>query len=299
MFNLSAAIKLVGLIIFSLFISACGGGSSSNAAQPPTPAPRFSHVKMHYDLLHDQKMIWGELGSLPPYDSLTLNLPIIRASTKGSTFLHVNNTSELLPTQLITYLGNDGIYYVGQVKTKLNNEDIELYHPLKAAVRIGSNAWDFYGNGSHANEFGFRAIADFAVKSLGFGSQTTGIHVLLGDSWFDEGSIYNQLGQKLPNATIINSGNGGDTTRDLLSRFDSHVTSNNPDYVWIISGTNDYWKGVPTAEFKSNLNRLIDKSKAIGAKVILIDSSVGEGTGPLGPNKQQSDAYANAVLELY
>jgi len=69
--------------------------------------------------------------------------------------------------------------------------------------------------------------------------------------------------------------------------------------VWIISGTNDYWKGVTTAKFKSNVNTLLEKSKAIGAKVILIDSSVGESVGPTGiANKLQSEEYVNAVLEL-
>ena len=290
--------KITALIIFSLALTACGGGGSKSVNQPPASA-RFSHVKMHYGLLHNQAMIFGEVGSLPPYNSITLNLPVIHSSPKGSTTLHVSNTSELLVKQLITYLGDDGIYYVGQIKVIHNIEEIGLYEPLKATVSIGNNAWDFYGNGSHANEFGFKAIADFSIKSLGFGSSTTGNHVLFGDSWFDESSIHNRLIQKLPNATIINQGEGGNTTRDLLRRFDSYVTSNNPDYVWIISGTNDYWKGVPTAEFKSNLNRLIIKSKAIGAKVIIIDSSVGEGTGPLGSNQQQSEEYANAVLELY
>jgi len=288
--------KITALIIFSLSLTACGGGGSVN--QPPASA-RFSHVKMHYGLLHNQAMIFGEVGSLPPYNSLTLNLPVIHSSLKGSTTLHLSSTSKLFVKQLITYLGNDGIYYVGQVKVIHNIEEIGLYEPLKAAVSIGNNAWDFYGNGSHANEFGFKAIADFSIKSLGFGSSTTGNHVLLGDSWFDEGSIHNRLIQKLPNASIINQGVGGDTTQDLLDRFDSDVTPNNPDYVWILSGTNDYWQGISTTQYKANLNTLINKSKAIGAKVIIIDSSVGEGTGPLGPNQQQSEEYANAVLELY
>ncbi len=290
--------KVTALIIFSLALTACGGGGSKSINQPPASA-RFLHVKMHYGLLHNQAMIFGEVGSQPPYNSITLNLPIIHSSPKGSNTLHVSNTSQLLVKQLITYLGDDGIYYVGQIKVIHNIEDIGLYEPLKATVSIGSHAWDFYGNGSHANKFGFKAIADFSIKSLGCGSSTTGNHVLLGDSWFDEGSIHNRLIHKLPNASIINQGIGGNTTQDLLDRFDSDVTPNNPDYVWILSGTNDYWQGVSTTQYKANLDTLINKSKAIGAKVIIIDSSVGEGTlaGHI-PNQQQSEEYADAVPEL-
>ncbi len=309
------ALKTTVIITITSLIVACGGASdnaSSVQTETPTstPAPaspvtpskqttHFSHVRMHYDLLKNQPMIYGEAGSLPPYSRITHYIRTTKFSPKGSTTLHIQDSTNLLNKQLITYLSSDGNYYVGQIKTISSNGTLELIEPLKAPVNAGNNIWDFYGNASHANPYGFMAIADFAVKSLIFGHNTRGNHVLLGDSWFNEGNLHNRLIQKLPNASIINQGIGGNTSYDLIARFDRDVTPYAPDYVWILTGTNDYWSGISTAQFKANLNTLISKSKAIGAKVIIFDSSVGEGMGPTGiANQLQSEKYIDAVLEL-
>jgi len=299
MFNLSTAIKLVGLIIFSLFISACGGGGGSGSVtQPPASASNFLHVKMHYDLLKNQPFVWGEHEGAP--------MPITLSSyvAKGGRILNVSSTANLKLNQLITYHSSDGNYYVGKISALPNTQKIILASALEGPVSSGINAWDFYQDSTpHPNIYGFRAVADYTIKSLGFGSQTGGKHVLLGDSWFDERtgeSVVSRLRQKLSGAVLINRGTGGETSQDMLTRFDTDVAPQNPEYVWILAGTNDYWKGLTKAQYKANLNTLISKSKAIGAKVIVIDCSVGIGTGNTGvPNKQQSDAYANAVLELY
>lgn len=264
-----------------------------------TGSTRFSHVQMHYGLLNNQAMIWGEIGSAPPYTSAIRNIILSNVAAKGDSQLKIQNNAGLVKNQLITYLATNGEYYVGQVKKLINTDTIELVKPLEAAIASGNKAWNFYGNPSHPNKYGYRAIADFTIRSFNLGTNTQGKHLLLGDSWFDNDHFSAHISQKLPNATIINKGIGGHTTQDLLNRFDADVTPSSPDYVWIISGTNDYWKGITTTQFKSNLNTLLNKSKAIGAKVILIDSSVGESVGPTGiDNKLQSEEYANAVLEL-
>jgi hypothetical protein len=288
-------INITFFILFTVFLSACGGGGSGvanvNPIQPSTK--NFSHVEMHYKLLNNQAMIWGE-------SDVINHIQLTQSATKGSTTLHINNSANLIAKQLIAYLGSDGNYYVGQIKTIHNVGEIELFLPIKSAINSGINAWDFYQNGSHADTYGFKAIADFAIDSLNFGTTTTGTHLLLGDSWFNEGSIHNRLILKLPNAVIINKGIGGDTTQDLLNRFDTAVTPNAPDYIWILSGTNDYWKGVSTAHYKANLKTLITKSKAMGAKVIIIDSSVGEGTQLTTGIKNQfkSEEYVRVTKEL-
>ena len=282
-------------ITLTLFISACGGGSSENTNKTPVKpsTSKFSYVKMHYDLLNNQAMIWGESDAIN-------HIQLTHPSPQGSSTLRITNSDNLIEKQLIVYLGIDNNYYVAQIKAIKSLTEISLYKPIEAPINAGINAWDFYQNGSHADTYGFKAIADFAMKSLKFNNKTTGTHLLLGDSWFDEGSIHNRLIQKMPNASIINQGIGGNTTQDLLNRFDNDVTPNAPDYVWIISGTNDYWQGVSTAQFKANLKTLINKSKEIGAKVIIIDSSVGEGIAPSTgiKNQFQSEEYVRVTKEL-
>ncbi len=293
MLNQSLFVKIIGLLFFSILLAACGGGGTNNTASSPA---KFSHVKMHYGLLKNQSLVWGENENIH-------NISLTTFSAKGSTTLDVANSASLLQNQLIVYLSTNGNYYVAKVQSLPNAQQIILSSPLEGAVSAGNNAWNFYANSSHANVYGFRAIADFAVRSLGFGAHTGGKHVLLGDSWFDEDSnesTSSRLKQKLSGATLINKGVGGNTTQDLINRFDTDVTPHAPEYIWIMSGTNDYWQGVSTAQFKANLKTLINKSKAIGAKVIIFDSSVGVGTGNTGvPNHHQSDEYVRVLKELY
>ncbi len=259
---------------------------------------KFSHVKMHNELLNNQSIVWGERGS---HSDAVQSLNIRAQASKGSSVLKVTSTDELLVNQLLVYQATNGNYYIAQIRSMPDSRTINLVEPLEEAVTTGAKAWNFYANTSHPNRYGYRAIADFIVKSQNMGANTTGRHVLLGDSWFDQPNhLEARLNQKLPSATIINQGIGGNTTQDLVDRFDNDVTPNSPDTVWILAGTNDYWQGVTAAQYKSNLQTLIDKSKAIGAEVIIIDSSVGAGTGATGiDNHQQSDEYVNALIELY
>ncbi len=259
---------------------------------------KFSHVKMHNELLNNQSIIWGERGS---YSDAVQSLNIRAQASKGSSVLKVTSTDELLVNQLLVYQSTNGKYYIAQIRSMPDSRTINLTEPLEEAVTTGAKAWNFYANTSHPNRYGYRAIADFMVQSQNMGANTTGRHVLLGDSWFGQTTdLENRLNQRLPSATIINMGIGGNTTQDLVDRFDSDVTPNNPDTVWILAGTNDYWQGVPAAQYKNNMRTLINKSKAIGAEVIIIDSSVGAGTGATGvDNHQQSDEYVNALIELY
>ncbi|MCQ2456285.1 MAG: SGNH/GDSL hydrolase family protein [Clostridia bacterium] len=66
---------------------------------------------------------------------------------------------------------------------------------------------------------------------------------------------------------VTNSGVGGNTTRDLLARFDRDVVSLEPDWVSICIGINDVWRqfDVPSfvkdhispEEYESNLEKMI------------------------------------------
>ncbi len=76
---------------------------------------------------------------------------------------------------------------------------------------------------------------------------------------------------------ITNAGTSGNTSRDLLSRFDRDVVSLNPDWVSICIGINDVWRqfdcpAMPDAhvlpdEYKENVEKMIlsvkDKVKGI------------------------------------
>ncbi len=73
------------------------------------------------------------------------------------------------------------------------------------------------------------------------------------------------------NIRVTNSGIGGDTSRDLLARFDRDVTELHPDWVSICIGINDVWRqfDVPAMkdsavfpdEYRENVEKMILKVK--------------------------------------
>ena len=91
--------------------------------------------------------------------------------------------------------------------------------------------------------------------------------------------VESMLGAWYPelNIRVTNSGIGGNTSRDLLERFDRDVVSLNPDWVSICIGINDVWRqfdmpaileeAVLPDEYESNVETMIlsvkDKCKGI------------------------------------
>lgn len=70
----------------------------------------------------------------------------------------------------------------------------------------------------------------------------------------------------------INAGIGGQTTRDMLARFDADVIARAPRIVHIMAGTNDLWHGDPGPDGSaaiSNLDEMIRRAQAAGTAVIL------------------------------
>jgi lysophospholipase L1-like esterase len=78
---------------------------------------------------------------------------------------------------------------------------------------------------------------------------------------------------------VVKAGVGGDDTRSALKRFATDVTAHQPDVVSIMLGVNDNNRGksgnsVPPAEYKKNLETMVDKAQASGAAVILMTPSM-------------------------
>jgi len=69
-----------------------------------------------------------------------------------------------------------------------------------------------------------------------------------------------------PNLTILNRGISGDTTRDLLRRWQADVLAEAPDHLLIAIGINDVWRfmsrrfdeAVAVGEYEQNLRHLLN-----------------------------------------
>ena len=240
---------------------------SPSTPSDPTGQAAWYRIPMHYNILLGQSHVWNEqIG--------TVNLKLSDYASAGSSTLKLSSTAGLVAQQLITYRGIDGLYYSGQIQS-INGNNLQLSTNLQQDVYAGENAWNFYDDGSHPNWAGAYAIADFSVGFLGWDLLNNGKHVLLGDSWFSRQSLFQRLKERLPNANVINQGVGGNIASQLLSRFDANVTWQNPTHVWLMTGTNDYWNNVSESTYKSQMNELISKVRAIGAIPLVFDSSVG------------------------
>lgn len=120
-----------------------------------------------------------------------------------------------------------------------------------------------------------------------------GVHVCLGDSWFVNPGLVARLQERLPGATFINKGVGGNRADQLWGRFEADVTPYNPDYVWAMAGTNDVAQGYPIETYSYNMGIVSSKINEIGAEAIMFNCSVGSPTHPtLGDLLTPSRKYA-------
>lgn len=102
-----------------------------------------------------------------------------------------------------------------------------------------------------------------------------GVHVLFGDSWFAAPGFFERYSARLPNATIINKGVGGNTASHLVARFDADVRPYNPTFVVVNVGTNDAALGVAASDFFANCGIISQQIQSTQATGIFFNCSVG------------------------
>ncbi len=110
---------------------------------------------------------------------------------------------------------------------------------------------------------------DGRLRVIAYGSSNTGRRIP-GMHWFDMLELaYNQNSE--PPGYFLNSGVGGETTRDLLRRFDKDLSVFKPDIAIITIGGNDANPdmNLTSAEFRNNMIKLISKLKDIGTLPII------------------------------
>lgn len=76
---------------------------------------------------------------------------------------------------------------------------------------------------------------------------------------------------------VVNSGVGGNTTADGLSRFDRDVLAHEPQGVVLMFGLNDSWidagksaSRLTVEQYRDNLKQMIDRLKSRGVQVVLM-----------------------------
>ena len=89
------------------------------------------------------------------------------------------------------------------------------------------------------------------------------------------------------NIEVINAGISGHKSGDMLARFQRDVLDKKPDMVTISVGVNDVWhgfddahpkgdgpKGVPLPVYRRNVEAMVARAQAAGARVVLLSTTV-------------------------
>jgi lysophospholipase L1-like esterase len=105
-----------------------------------------------------------------------------------------------------------------------------------------------------------------SITQLGWDSPTGYVHLVA--------SGLDTAGVKI---TPIPAGISGNTSNDMLRRFDQDVIAKKPDWVTISCGVNDVWHnpgGVPLDLYEKNITTIVDKADAAGVKVIMLTATM-------------------------
>ena len=89
-----------------------------------------------------------------------------------------------------------------------------------------------------------------------------------------------RLARKTPPWTVINASVSGETSSGGLSRLPNLLASHKPQWVMLELGANDGLRGLPLKNIRANLQEMIQRSQASGAKVILIGIMLPPNYGP-------------------
>ena len=147
----------------------------------------LNKLDLHAEYLKFQGWVHGEGGG----DSnriLTANANVGDNQISISGDIFVDN-------QLIVYQGNDGDYYTARIEKA--GFICELKDPIEAQCDQGNFVARFYKNQSHPNLYGYRAIADYAIKD-------NIISIIKTD---ERGISYNQKGTASLSENIHNDSN--------------------------------------------------------------------------------------------
>jgi acyl-CoA thioesterase I len=99
-----------------------------------------------------------------------------------------------------------------------------------------------------------------------------------------------RLATDFPQWRVVNASISGETTAGGASRIDAAIAQHAPALVAIELGANDALRGLPIELATANLQRMIEASKAAGARVLLIGIRIPPNYGP---------DYAEALRMMY
>lgn len=99
-------------------------------------------------------------------------------------------------------------------------------------------------------------------------SLSAGYGMSAGEGWVS--LLQQRLQREAPGWRVVNASISGETSAGGASRIAATVVREQPDIVIIALGANDGLRGLPLADARRNLARMIGASQHVGAKVLLV-----------------------------
>lgn len=113
---------------------------------------------------------------------------------------------------------------------------------------------------------------------LDFGDSLTAGYGLMPEQAFPA-RLEAWLGQHGIAARVVNAGVSGDTTTDGLARLD-WALADKPDLVILALGANDALRGIDPATVRANLDKMLQRIGATGARVLILGMLAPPNWGP-------------------
>lgn len=92
--------------------------------------------------------------------------------------------------------------------------------------------------------------------------------------------LQSRLAKQVPQYQVVNASIAGETTSGGLSRLPKALELHAPEIVIIELGGNDALRGYPTERIQQNLQRMIELSRAVKARVLLVGMEIPPNYGP-------------------
>ena len=281
-------------------VSAAAGvaASSAVAAQAAQLAP-LAYIDLWGGLFDNGQNVWV------PGQTFTFSTATVAAAAGASTVTLADVSGIIAGVSLVT-APNTATQQVMRVAS-VAGTTVTLVAPLVAAISAGQRIDALWQNEAHLSESsgayaGYLAMARHIVDAQDAAGQyvlpSTATKVaILGNSWVYKATVpYDAwtaaIHSRVPGATVVPVGVGGNTTTMMLARLDADVPSD-CSHVLLFEWVNDTYQGVSASRQDANWRALIAKVRATGAVPIVV------GPVPLSAYPAQAaaqEAYALRVM---
>jgi acyl-CoA thioesterase-1 len=102
-----------------------------------------------------------------------------------------------------------------------------------------------------------------------------------------------RLKREHPDYIVVNASISGDTSSGGAARIQKSLQQHEPAVLILELGANDGLRGLPVAQMKQNLGRIIEQAQKTGARVLLVGMKLPPNYGP-----QYTEMFEAAYAEL-